>query len=88
MKFYIFHFPLFLFRDRMYCEEFVYLLASYSRSNHPELFLRKGVLKIYSKFTEEHPCRSAISIKLLHIFRTLSLNSFMTDFLIIKKPFH
>ena len=24
----------------------------------------KGVLKIFSKFTGEHPCRSAISIKL------------------------
>ena len=35
------------------------------RSNHPEVFLVKGVLKICSKFTGEHPCRSAISIKLL-----------------------
>ena len=35
------------------------------RSSHPEVFLRKGVLKIYSKFTREHPCRSVISIKLL-----------------------
>ena len=33
------------------------------------MFLRKSVLKIYSKFTGEHPCRSVISIK-LHIFRT------------------
>ena len=53
------------------------------RSNHPEVFLRKGVLKICSKFTEELPCRSVISIKLqitlhhgsspvnlLHIVRT------------------
>ena len=54
------------------------------RSSHPEVFLRKDVLKICSKFTGEHPCRSAISIKfleiafrqgclpvnLLHIFRT------------------
>ena len=29
------------------------------------MFLRKGVLKICSKFTGEHPCQSAISIKLL-----------------------
>ena len=29
------------------------------------MFLGKGVLKISSKFTGEHPCRSAISIKLL-----------------------
>ena len=26
------------------------------RSNHPELFLVKGVLKIRSKFTGEQPC--------------------------------
>ena len=30
-----------------------------------QVFLRKGVLKICSKFTGEHPCRNAISIKLL-----------------------
>ena len=35
------------------------------RSTHWEVFLRKGVLKICSKFTGENPCRSAISIKLL-----------------------
>ena len=32
------------------------------RSSHPEMFLGKGVLKICSKFTGEHECRSAISI--------------------------
>ena len=26
------------------------------RSSRPEVYLRKGVLKICSKFTEEHPC--------------------------------
>ena len=35
------------------------------RSSHPELFLGKGAPKIRSKFTGEHSCRSAISIKLL-----------------------
>ena len=35
------------------------------RSNHPEVFWGKGVLKICSKFIGEHPCRNAISIKLL-----------------------
>ena len=35
------------------------------RSSHPEVFLEKGVLKICSRFTGEHPCRSVISIKLL-----------------------
>ena len=33
----------------------------YFRSSRPEVFLEKGVLKIYSKFTEEHPCRSVVS---------------------------
>ena len=33
------------------------------RSSYSEVFLRKGVLEICSKFTGEHPCRSAISIK-------------------------
>ena len=47
------------------------------RSSRLEVFLRKGVLKICSKFTGEHLYRSVISIKLLcspvnliHIFRT------------------
>ena len=31
------------------------------RSSHPEMFIRKGVIKIYSKFTGEHSCRSVIS---------------------------
>ena len=35
------------------------------RSSRPGLFLGKGVLKIHSKFTREHPCQSVISIKLL-----------------------
>ena len=35
-----------------------------SRSSHPEVSLGKGVLKIWSKFTGEDPCRSVISIKL------------------------
>ena len=36
-----------------------------NRSIPPEVFLRKGVQKICSKFTGEHPCRSANSIKFL-----------------------
>ena len=38
------------------------------RGSHPEVFLGKGVLEICSKFTGEHSCRSAISIKLLSNF--------------------
>ena len=37
------------------------------RSNPLEVFLRKIVLKIYSKFTEEHPWLSVISIHFSHI---------------------
>ena len=35
------------------------------RSSSQEVFLGKVVLKVCSKCTGEHPCRSAISIKLL-----------------------
>ena len=37
------------------------------------MFLEKGVLKICNKFTGEHPCRSAISIKLLCSFIEITL---------------
>ena len=40
------------------------LFVAWCRSSHPEVFLRKRVLKICSKFTAEHPCWNAISIKL------------------------
>ena len=39
----------------------------------PEVFLGKGVLKIRSKFTGEHPCRSLISIKLRSNFIKMTL---------------
>ena len=37
------------------------------------MFLRKGVLKIYSKYTGEHPCRSVISIKFQSNFIEIAL---------------
>ena len=37
------------------------------------MFLGKGVLKICRKFTGEHPCRIAISIKLLCNFIEITL---------------
>ena len=43
------------------------------RSSHPEVFLGKSVLKICSKFIGEHPCRSAISIKLQSNFIEIAL---------------
>ena len=46
-------------------------------SNPPDVFLRKGIPKIWSKCTGEHPCHSEITlwqggspVNLLHIFRT------------------
>ena len=60
------------------CEECNNLQGSKSifmiaRSSHPEVFLGKGVLKLCRKFTGEHPCRSAISIKLESNFIEITL---------------
>ena len=43
------------------------------RSSHGEVFLGKGVLKLCSKFTGEHPRRSVISIKLQSNFIEIAL---------------
>ena len=43
------------------------------RNSHPEVFLRKGVSKICSKFTGQHPCRSVVSIKLQSNFIEITL---------------
>ena len=44
-----------------------------TRSSHSEVSLRKGLLKICSKYTGEHPCRSVISIKLQSNFIEIAL---------------
>ena len=44
-----------------------------NRSRHPQVFLKKGILKICSKFAGEHPCRSVISIKLQSNFTEIVL---------------
>ena len=46
----------------------------YFRSSRPEVFLGKSALKICSKFTGEHPCRSAIWKKLLFNFYEIALS--------------
>ena len=43
------------------------------RSSCPKQLLGKGVLKICSKLTEEHPCRSVISIKLRGNFTEITI---------------
>ena len=65
---------------------------AFFRSSHTEKFLAKGVLKICSKITGEHPCRSVISIlrhgcssvNILHIFRTPFVKNFFL-WLLLKK---
>ena len=47
--------------------------ACNQRSSPSEVFLGKSVLKICSKFTREHPCRRAISVKLLCNFIEITL---------------
>ena len=47
--------------------------ATLFKTNRPKVFLRKGVLKIYSKFTGEHPCQKVISIKLQSSFIEITL---------------
>ena len=49
------------------------LVVAIDRSSHSEVFLRKGILKIYSKFTGQHPYRSVISIKLQSNFIEITL---------------
>ena len=50
----------------------LFLGRSY-RSSHSEVFLGKGVRKICSKFTVEHPCRNSILIKLQSNFIEIAL---------------
>ena len=55
------------------------------------MFFGKGVLKICSKFTGEHPCRSVISIKLQSNFIEIALpyGCFPVNLLhIFRTPFH
>ena len=61
------------------------------RCSHPDVFLGKGVLKICSKFTGDHPCRSVISIKLLCNFFEITLRhgcSPVTLLYIFRTPFY
>ena len=56
------------------------------RSSHPEVFLGKGVLKICSKFTGEHPCQSAISIKLICNFMEITLRHGCSPVFFLRTP--
>ena len=60
------------------------------KSNRPEVFLRKGILKIGRKFTGEHPCRSdscfQVIIKPRNKARLFSFKSSFFKKLLWKKP--
>ena len=61
------------------------------RSSPSEVFLGSSTLKICSKFTGEHPCRSTISIKLLCNFIEVALRhgcSSVNLLHIFRKSFH
>ena len=68
-----------------------FLFAMDLRKQSPEVFLGKDDLKTCSKFTGEHPCRSAISIKLQSNFIEITLRygcSFVSLLHIFRTPFH
>ena len=50
-------------REFQKTKKYSFFYLEVDRSSPSEVFLREGVKKICSKFTGEHPCRSAISIK-------------------------
>ena len=54
------------------------------KNSHAEVFLGKGVLKICSKFAGEHPCRSAISVKLQSNF--LQICCIFSEHLFLRTP--
>ena len=65
-------FPIFSLCHKIICNLTNTFLKLF-RSSRSEVFLVKGVLKICSKFTGEHPCQSVVSIKLLRNFIEITL---------------
>ena len=61
------------FNTSRICISYRTVSSTIYRSSYPEVFLRKVILEICSKFTGEHPCRSAISIKLQSNFIEITL---------------
>ena len=53
------------------------------RRSHPEVIIRKGVLKKCGKFTGGHPCPSVISIKLLCNFHCVKSDQ-NTEFFLVR----
>ena len=57
-------------------------ISGTSRSRHWEVFLGKSVLKICSKFTGEHPCRSVISIVLCNFIEITGRHACSPEYLL------
>ena len=62
-----------IFKLQIYFLTLLKLMLTGSRSSRPEVFLGKGVLKICSKFTGEHPYKIVISRKLQSNFIEFTL---------------
>ena len=58
---------------RLFWYYFCFKVINQFQKQPSRLVLKKGVLKIHRKFTVEHPCRSAISIKLQCNFNEIAL---------------
>ena len=63
----------FFVEDWIFLNFWIFLKFYSFTSSRPEVFLKNAVLKIYSKFTREDPCRSATSIRFLGNFIEISL---------------
>ena len=64
---------------KVWISSFLNIRSSCTKYSSPEVFLGKGFLKIYSKFTGELPCRSVISI---NMYVTLLKSHFSMGFLL------
>ena len=62
-----------------------YRKIALNRSSHSEVFLGNYVLKICSKFTGEHPCRSVISIKWTPLGDCFWLNNYHNSQMELKR---
>ena len=62
-----------MYAERRFLFQNWFNTVSKYRSSHSEVFFKKGVLKICSKFTGQHPFRRVVSIKLLCNFIKIAL---------------
>ena len=56
------------------------------RNSIPEMFIEKGVLKIYSKFTGEHPCKATFLKSCFDIGALLYNCCIFSEHVLIRTP--